>query len=115
MLVNAVFHVYESEQKGNNQQIDGRLLSDIRIQDRLILLKGADISYYNEYHNFNGYLEIDKDANLELVHLVSIWSYGKYWDILYSGMSARIVCSCEGIIKGNDVIYEIVNEISCSE
>ena len=93
MIVEAVFHIYEWKKNGECRLLDGRLLEDICITDELILLENVNIGYYNCKCNDEGRLVVI-DESYEKIRINRIFSYGKYWESLPAGMSARLECHC---------------------
>lgn len=95
MIVNAVFHISKFEKSNGYKLLDGRVLQDINLADKLILLKNINIHYYNNYcDNLLG-LKINDDEPYVEIQINKIYSYGAYWESLPAGMSARLECYCE--------------------
>lgn len=98
IIVNAVFHIYECKKINGCEFLDGRLLHDISLSDELIVLENVDINYYNRNCDKSGMLLVSDDMSYEVVRINKIFSYGKNWESLPAGMSARLECCCS--IKG---------------
>lgn len=94
MIVSAVFHISKWGKNNGFKLLDGRVLQDINLTDKLIILKNIDISYYNCKRDEAIGLAINKDEPYEMVQINRIFSYGEYWESLPAGMSARIECHC---------------------
>ncbi len=94
MIVNAVFHIYECKKVNGCEVLDGRLLHDISLADKLIVLECVDINYYNRNCDKDGMLIVSDDMPYEMVQVNEIFSYGENWERLPAGMSARLKCCC---------------------
>lgn len=87
MKLAEVFQVYRNHIENNIQNIDGRALDDIGMDDVLLVCKdGVD--------------------NGEVLKILDIISYGKKWETLSKGMTARIRCLCGEEIKENEMIFK---------
>ncbi len=87
------------------QVLDGRVLSDINLKDEIFVVSQENI--LNFYHSgTQECIEIRDNAYFDGVSIKSILSYGKYWDTINAGMSAKIECECERVIEEYDVIFK---------
>lgn len=102
LLIIGAFQVYNNIESELLQYIDGRLLSDIRIKDKLILIK----CFENKYNEEMFY--IDDDRLLTYVKIKEIISYGVSWEQLNSGMSARMKCECDIKLLKDTIIYKVI-------
>lgn len=108
LLINGVFQVYKSKIIGREQQVDGRLLSDMDINDQFIVGRYLDTNYYSKNCDKNGTICIKNTSELKSVEIISIKSYGNFWKYLHKGMSARIECRCDTELVEDSIIYKIV-------
>lgn len=99
-----VFQVFRCNKIGAGYILDGRLLADICIMDKLFIIKNKDIKKSYCDSNKLEQIEVCDNAHLSDIDLKGIFSYGKQWDALQGGMTARIECLCDGMIEGNDMI-----------
>ncbi len=107
MNVVGVFQVYKCNANSACQIIDGRVLTDICITDKLFVIKNKDITDYIYNNAMQECIEVSDNAHFDFVNLKSIFSYGEYWETLNGGMSARIECFCNITIEDNDVICKL--------
>lgn len=109
MVICSMFDVYKVTKEGMYQYIDGRIHQDISKKDKLIVVINIDQGDYKKYHDENGCRYISSDADFEEIYIDSIFSYGKYWEDLNAGMSARLICLCDRTIMEGEMLYRIIS------
>lgn len=91
-----VFQVYKTTSVDNLQYLDGRLLNDMDISREYYII-------YNS--NNDGNSKLNNQCIFKSVKILKIISYGKTWEYLHGGMTARLECDCDIIFKQGDIIY----------
>ncbi len=86
-----MFQVYKNNMENDIQSIDGRLLDEICKDDELLVFKDGV-----------------NNSEVLKVNILEIISYGKKWETLSKGMTARIKCLCGKEIKENEIILKKV-------
>lgn len=105
LKLSEVFQVYKSAKIGIYQYIDGRLLNNMNIKDKFVIVRSINIKNCDE----KSCLYVDNSANLKYVKIDNILSYGEYWQFLDKGMSAHIKCKCDIEIVKDDLIYKLIS------
>ena len=102
LLVTGAFQVYNINDNELFQYLDGRLLSDIRLEDNLVLIKSFDKEDNKEV------FYISNDRILTYIKIKELISYGISWTQLEGGMSARMKCECDIRITKDAIIYKVI-------
>ena len=67
---------------------------------------------YNKFHIENcdeeECIELQNIKEFKKIKIENIYAYGKYWDFLCGGMSAKMKCYSHEIIEKEDVLYKIL-------
>ena len=108
MKVQGMFHVYNSNKKGEFQFVDGMIIRDLKKNDNLIIIKNIDIKYHIENCDNSGCINVENNRKYENVIILNIFSYGVFWDDLSGGMSARLKCCTNTNIINDCVLYKII-------
>lgn len=104
MYLIETFQVYKCTINGVSQSLDGRLVSDICLSDDVFLVKKKDILSYKRNSIGQEFIEIENAMNLKSIKMMSILSYGEYWEFLQAGMTARIDSMCSESIENGDIL-----------
>lgn len=111
MVVEPIFDVIKVEKCNGYQRLGVRLHKDIKRFDEFVLfdnIKIHNIRYYSQHCDSNGQLELDDNLQYKTVKINKIWSYGQYFNCLYSGMTGIIDCNCTKADLSNLVLFKKV-------
>ena len=139
MILKPVLEISRYMKEGENVFLDGYLLANISINDRMVVLENVDRKYFisnlvnKEYfrinqdikyveistedmHHFSEnysvdrkYLCINHDIKYIEVLLKKIYAYGMYFDRLDKGMSTRLECKCNFNQLNDYILFAILD------
>ncbi|MDE7206702.1 MAG: hypothetical protein K2N90_06020 [Lachnospiraceae bacterium] len=141
MIIKPVFEIIEYVKDGENLLLNGYVLTNISITNRLIMYNKVDIKYLCEnmvdsdyihisdnadyikistddmryfgksYPANRTYLHIKNDMEYIEISLESIYTYDSYVDELDMGISARLKCKCNFDQIGGYVLFAVLDNV----